>query len=106
MIKIEVQKYVNGKGEKRAKIVGVEGMLTKSELPTLYTEYEPCTWLDGDKIEHTENVSSLNIGWGYSYEEIVRMIEQLKKCGEHLHEVNLQIAEDKKTWPKTEIFLI
>ncbi len=105
-IKIEVRKFVNAKGNKVAAIVKVEGMKSRWELPDEYTKHEPCTWFGDGKIEHTQGHESVHVGYEYPYERIVAMIEQVKKCGDHLHEVNLRIKKDIAEWTKNETFTI
>ena len=105
-IKIEVKKFVNGKGIKVASIVSITGMKTKDELPTEYTTHEPCTWIVDGKIEHTQGCRSMYIGYEYSYDDIITMLDQIKKCGQHLHDVNIQVKKDIAEWTKNETFII
>lgn len=105
-IKIVTDKLVPPSGVPSRKIISIEGVLKREELPSAYFLG------DGPRIYKTE-MGYIDLPSGYLVQNEVYNEDQfqshlakIREAGARLHEINSKIRELKKTWKGEETFLI
>ncbi len=115
MIKITTEKIVV-EGEKRRRIIDIEGVMPLSELPDEYVNGVPrvirqqkcgnhkdiCV----EKYDGFNIVESrlLNVGQDYDEVEFQIILQIIYNAGERLHKIRQGEKELKKTWNGKEVF--
>lgn len=109
-IRIKTEKVVNKDGIPCRKIVNIEGVIQLKDLPQ---EYIGGFHFRGNSSQEIDfrNVpekmgGDMYIGNTYPEQHFQTALTSMKVCGQRLHEINLKIAEAKKTWNGDETFII
>lgn len=100
MIELTFEKVVTGAGERRYKLVKATGK-SRRDLPALYQrglhasfgDDCVCIFSDSNDVGCMFEVGSL-----LTEEKFADLVATLRKCGEHLHEVNAQLAALRAEW--------
>jgi len=104
MIELTFEKVVTGAGERRYKLVKATGK-SRRDLPALYQRGLHASFGDGFGDDCVYIFSDPNdvgcmfrVGNLLTEEEFADLVATLRKCGEHLHDVNAQLAALRAEW--------
>jgi len=107
-IKIKTEKVVE-KGIAKRKILAIEGVIPRDELPTEYLQAYPYAYLQqyaDRQILLIGVVRCADIKDTMEEVEFQKSLNGLKTCGERLHGLNQKIKALKETWNGEETFII
>lgn len=104
-IKIKTKKeVVDGIAGRR--IMDIDRVLKKNELPSEYTGSEPSVWCSDDGTAIAANPSGIEIGQWYQEDRIQKVLGIVRASGKRLSEINERIRKLKADWQGEETFII
>ena len=111
-IRIETEKIVEGTGRLSRKITGFKA-LKKEKLPDMYTKGKrPICFVNRyNDLEINNRAADFKHGFFQageivSEDDFQKLLEHCHKAGDHLKEVNQELAEKQAQWKGTETFII
>jgi len=108
-IRIETEKHV-ARCEKQRRIIGIDGVLRRNELPLRYRDIEK-VWVRGSPdspaiVFENSNIDTLVAGSSMTEGNFQHALSVLRVCGARLKEINCSVRELERTWNGREEFVI
>lgn len=103
-IKIETRKIVDSYGEQQREIIKITGCLGDNDLPGLYRNGEHYARAGTNAIRFKAYVK--DIEGTMSEARFQESLEELKLCGNALHEARKKLAEMREAWTGDETFIV
>ena len=92
------------RGEKKMKLIKIEGLLRREQLPIKYFDQgNDYIWLEDNYI-FRPGVSRSNIHLNNFITDAD--IENIRRCADRLREINKQLAKENANWNRIKTFVI